>query len=35
MTKKREERRTKERRKTGGGISPGLSKGSEHRSYIK
>lgn len=34
MTKKREERRTKGR-KTGGGISPSLSKGSEQRSYME
>lgn len=35
MPKKREERRTKGRRKTGGGISPGLSKESEQRSYME
>jgi len=33
--KKREERRTKGRRKTGGGISPSLSKESEQRSYME
>lgn len=35
MTKNIEERRTKGWRKIGGGISTGLSKGSEQRSYME